>query len=378
MSKVGPALRSEVDGVWYLEAHPDVAEFFKQTGVFAYCEKLTKFNQQVAQSFAISYDGRTAKVGKEEIIIDEAAIAKYTGLPRSGDYWFKTTIPSNIEFRSYLLPIHKYLIWKKDIPMSYLEPKWQSLLKAILMYITCEGCYNKVMFYHFKILNHFTGREPINLPYFFHKTLTKMARQVKAQPSKVASRLSHQGLITLLVREALQRKQVEWGFFLFWNEFQTKRPLEAENKKARGRKTPTPKNSHRKRKGISPPRDLIKSSPGKKKGIQRKLQFEGKQFRNPATGNNPLNLPYSDSEPEQEVAETQDNMQTEQGVDYCLNLPSSSPPEAYSQPKEEASSSKPKTARSRKINELLQEVYEMEVLERVIKKSNTNLTGRNA
>jgi hypothetical protein len=140
-----------------------------------------------------------------------------------------------------LLPIHKDLSWKKDIPMSYLEPKWQSLLKAILVYVTCEGRYNRVMFYHFKLLNHFTGREPINLPYFFHKTLTKMARQVKSQPAKVASRLSHQGLITLLVREALQRKQIEWGFFLFWNEFQTERPPEAETKKVRAKKLLLPK-----------------------------------------------------------------------------------------------------------------------------------------
>jgi len=124
MSKVGPTLRSEVDGVCFLEAHPEVTEFFKQTGVFAYCEKLTKFHQQVAESFAISYDGRMTKVGKEEIIIDEASIAKFIGLPRSGDCWFKTTTPSNIEFGSYLLPVHKALIGKKDIPMSHLEPKW--------------------------------------------------------------------------------------------------------------------------------------------------------------------------------------------------------------------------------------------------------------
>ena len=115
-------------------------------------------------------------------------------------------MPSNIEFRSYILPIHKDLIWKKDIPMSFLHPQWQSLLKEIFVYITCEGRYNRVMFYHFKLLNHFTGREPINLSFYFHKTLTKMARQVKAKPTKVASRLSHQGLITLLVKEDLQRK----------------------------------------------------------------------------------------------------------------------------------------------------------------------------
>jgi hypothetical protein len=42
-----------------------------------------------------------------------------------------------------------------------------------------------------------------------------------------------------------------------------------------------------------------------------------------------------------------------------------------------ASSSKPKASRAQKINKLLQQVYEMEVLERVIKKDNTELTERN-
>jgi hypothetical protein len=93
-----------------LEAHPEVAQFFKQAGVFSYCEKLANFHQQVAEAFAISYDGRSAKIGKEEFIIDEDAIAEYTSLPRLGDCWFKSTTPSNIEFRSYLLPLHKDLI----------------------------------------------------------------------------------------------------------------------------------------------------------------------------------------------------------------------------------------------------------------------------
>jgi hypothetical protein len=83
MSKSGPALRAEIDGVWYLEAHPDVAEFFKQEAVFPYYEKLTNFHQQVVESFAIAYDGRFAKIGKEEFIIDETSIAEFTGLPRT-------------------------------------------------------------------------------------------------------------------------------------------------------------------------------------------------------------------------------------------------------------------------------------------------------
>jgi hypothetical protein len=298
MTKASPALRSEVDGMWYFEDHPEVAECFKQVGVFTYCEKLTFFHQQVAEAFSLSYDGRIARIGREELIIDEASIAEYTGLSR-------TSSPSNVEFRSYLLPVHKTLTWKKDIPMSYLESKWQTLLRAILVYITCEGCYNRVMYYHLKLLNHFTGREHLNIPYFFHRTLIKMAKQVKTQPTKVISRISHQGLITLLVKEALQRKQIEWGFFLFWNEFQTEKPPEIKAKKSRRTNDPTPKKSHRRRKGISMPRDSIKTSPIKQGGIKRKLKFEDK---NPVIGKSPLNLPYSDSDSEQKMAKTQDNL----------------------------------------------------------------------
>jgi hypothetical protein len=64
MAKSGPVLRAKVDGVWYLEVHPEVADLFEQAGVFTYCEKLTSFHQQVAESFATVYDGRSAKIGR--------------------------------------------------------------------------------------------------------------------------------------------------------------------------------------------------------------------------------------------------------------------------------------------------------------------------
>jgi hypothetical protein len=91
-----------------------------------------------------------------------------------------------------------------------------------------------------------------------------------------------------------------------------------------------------------------------------------------------LNLAYSDSESEQGVEETQDNLQIKHDANFHSKLPPSSPPETHRQPEAEASSSRPKKGRTQKINKLLQEIYEMEVLERVIKKANTYLTDRNA
>ena len=138
-------------------------------------------------------------IGKEEFQVDETLIAEVAELPRTGENWFKTTITKDVEFRSYLKPEHKNVVWKKSIPSTWLEEKWQQLLKAILVYITYESRYNMMMMYHFKLKNHFAGKIPLNLPLYLHKILTKMAHQVKAQPTKISGRLSHHGLINLIV-----------------------------------------------------------------------------------------------------------------------------------------------------------------------------------
>ena len=129
----------------------------------------------MVEAFSLTFDGSKAVIGKEEIQVDESLVAEMTELQRIGESWFKTTVTKNIEFRSYLQPEHKKIIWKKSIPTSWVEEKWKHLLKAILVYITCEGRYNRVMIYHFKLMNHFTGRNPLNLPFYLYKILIKMA-----------------------------------------------------------------------------------------------------------------------------------------------------------------------------------------------------------
>jgi hypothetical protein len=166
-----------------------------------------------------------------------------------------------------------------------------------------------------------------------------MAKQVQAQPNKVASRISHQGLICLLIKEGLHRKQIGWSHFLFWNEFQTEKPPERKTKRSRNRNPPT---NHRRRKGISMPRDAIKAAPSKQEETRKKLKLED---RNPVTTKNPLNLPYSDSDQEQEMSKLQDTLQPKHDAELKTDIPPTMPPETHRQPKAEASSSKPRKAR---------------------------------
>ena len=76
-----------------------------------------------------------------------------------------------------------------------------------------------------------------------------MAHQVKAKPSKVIGRLSHHGLIKLIVQELLQRRNIAWTYFLFWNEFEIGLQLEDKGKSP-SRKSTTPRSGKRKRRAI--------------------------------------------------------------------------------------------------------------------------------
>ena len=124
MKKSGPALRQELGDVSYLETHPEVCRLFHEIGCYKYCEKVQGFHQQVAEAFARSFDGSKVVIGREEFLIDEALISEVTELPCTGEKWFKTTIPKDVEFRSYLKPEHRGITWKKAVPSSSLEDNW--------------------------------------------------------------------------------------------------------------------------------------------------------------------------------------------------------------------------------------------------------------
>ena len=97
-------------------------------------------------------------------------------------------------------------------------------------------------------------------------------------------------------------------------------------------------------------RDAIKPTPNKQEKTRKKLKLED---TNPITTKNPLNLPYSDSDQEQEMSKLQDTLQPKNDVELKTDIPPTMPPETHRQPKAEASSSKPQKGKTRKINNLL-------------------------
>ena len=92
----GALLKRELDNLSFLQSHPEVQRHFSNAGCMEFAERLQiGCHQATAEAFAKTFDGNRARVGFVEIKVDEEFIAAATGLPTTGQRWFKTTAPKN-------------------------------------------------------------------------------------------------------------------------------------------------------------------------------------------------------------------------------------------------------------------------------------------
>jgi hypothetical protein len=365
----GVLLKRELDNLSFLESHPEVQRHFSNTGCMEFAERLqVGSHQATAEAFAKTFDGNKARVGSVEIKVDEAVIAAATGLPRTGQKWFKTTAPKNLDFRVYLKDGYKHKAWRKGMLVSYLAEEWQDLFKGIQLYITSEGRYDKLMMYHFKLMDHFTGKTPINLPYFLYHSLTKVCKRIRAQPLSIKSTLCHLGLIKLILLQELKQQGRSWEHFLFWEGFETQNQT-ANEQMAGARRQSSPHSNSRRRRALSGPSE-DRVSRLKPHSSKRKLNFEQATEQTTqqnsghptqqSTGKNILNFPYSDSESEQQ-AQCPVIKSSEQSAECAQNY------ETFSHIEQGESSRNPKSNKSQRIKHLKEVIAQQEVLEWVIK-----------
>jgi hypothetical protein len=226
----------------------------------------------------------------------------------------------------------------------------------IQVYITCEGRYGRTMLYHFRLLLHFTGKQPLNMLFYLLKSLAKMSSKVQAKSEEANSSIFHHGLIKLIVSEELSRRNKTWDFLLFWGEFWQ----EVQPKKGGtpSQELTSPQTNKRKIREMSPVEIATKVSPSKSEKAKKKLEF-GKRAEDQGkiTATNILNLPYSDSDSEPPAVE----MEAEPSTMEMENHEEAETP------------SKMKVKKQTKVKKLEEEIAEFKVLERHLKKENETL-----
>jgi len=106
------------------------------------------------------------------------------------------------------------------IPRTCLKEHYSKLLMVIQKYFTCEGRFHMVYQYHFRLLLHFIGKQPLNIPFYLFRTLGKMADKVQAKPDTSSTFVFHHGLIKLLVVEELNILNSDCLTFFFLSGYE--------------------------------------------------------------------------------------------------------------------------------------------------------------
>ena len=113
--------------------------------------------------------------------------------------------------KEFMKPEHIEMDLNTAIPRSCIKDNYSKLLLNIQKYFTCEGIYHKVYSYHFKLLLHFIGKISLDLNFYLHRSLRKMADKVQEKSEGSETSLFHHGLMKLLILDELQKIGRDWS-----------------------------------------------------------------------------------------------------------------------------------------------------------------------
>jgi hypothetical protein len=164
--KGGNIVRTEpVDmHLFYIEAME--REAFQRVGCLSFYKNMQRGHPEVEKEFSLHFDGRKTKVGDLEFEVTEASISAATGIPITGEKWFKAMVLSSSFAKDLFKPEYQANELSKSMPRSQLVEQFDRLLKIIQRYFTCEGRFNTLYHYHISLLLHFTGKVEMNIPYY--------------------------------------------------------------------------------------------------------------------------------------------------------------------------------------------------------------------
>jgi hypothetical protein len=212
---MAPVVRIEPNGSQTLLLFDNARKDLENGGWLVFIQRFEGFNLSVAQQFALTFDGCRAKVGDIQLELNEEFISSATGLPATGQRWFKNSKVDEVSW-PLLFTSRKIVSCDKGMPITTLKPRWHDLLVIVKQFVTCEGRYGLVFLYHLRLLMNFIGY-PLNMPHYFLRSLYKMSKRFKRE--KADSSLFHHGLIKLIIVHHLSLHGDNWQAFLSRNGF---------------------------------------------------------------------------------------------------------------------------------------------------------------
>jgi hypothetical protein len=221
---MAPVVRIESNCSQALLLLDNAQKDLEDSGWLTFVQRFEGFNLFVAQQFTLTFDGCRAKVGKIQLEISEEFISSATELAAMGQCWFKNSKVEEVS-RPLLFVSRKVTSCDRGMPISMLKPRWHDLLIMVKLFVTCEGRYGLVFLYHLRLLINFIGY-PLNMPFYFQRSLYKMSKRFKREKSD--SSLFHHGLIRLIIVHHLSLHGDSWQAFIARNGFDDTDPVQID------------------------------------------------------------------------------------------------------------------------------------------------------
>jgi hypothetical protein len=118
--KGGSVVRTKPSDMHLFDVEPMVREVFQRVGCFSFCQNMQRGHPEVARKFSLHFDGIKTKVGNLEFEVSEASIAVATGIPNTGERWFKSMILNATFSKDFLQPNYHKDNLSKGVPRSHL------------------------------------------------------------------------------------------------------------------------------------------------------------------------------------------------------------------------------------------------------------------
>jgi hypothetical protein len=213
-ARSGRVVRSEPQDLELINEDPTIRASFEQARCMRFCEKIKGYNAKLVEQFTLNFTGVSATIAGITFRVTEETLSAATKIPLHEEKWFKGMPLDILCYKDFIKPNCLNGKIGANIPSQYLREPFQNILKVIRRYFTCEGRFDRVYPYHIRLLMHFTGKKPLNLPFFLYRSLEKMADNIQAKADQPGNNLSHLSLIKLLVVEELRHLNKDWDSFL--------------------------------------------------------------------------------------------------------------------------------------------------------------------
>jgi hypothetical protein len=152
--------------MYLINEDPMIRASVEQNNCMCFYERIKVYNAKLAEHFALNFTRVSEKIARVTFRVTEETLSTTTEIPPRGKKLFKgipLDISCYIDFIKLKCRNRKIGV---DIPSQYLLEPFEKILKIIRRYFTCEGRFDRVYPYRIRLLMHFTGKNPLNIPFF--------------------------------------------------------------------------------------------------------------------------------------------------------------------------------------------------------------------